>query len=97
MKRYDTVKYGVNTYRLHQFYTVDYILLNLKTMIENGEYMGTVTAIQPKEEVLEVRDCPRCGCLYTGYPAISRKDNKTEICSDCGLAEAMNAFMKEVK
>ena len=30
------------------------------------------------------RKCPICGQVYTNYPAISRKDNKTEICSECG-------------
>lgn len=35
------------------------------------------------------RVCPRCGNTYYDYPAISRKDNKTEICSNCGLAEAL--------
>lgn len=33
--------------------------------------------------------CPRCGKGYAGYPAISRVDNETEICSDCGLFEAL--------
>lgn len=33
--------------------------------------------------------CPRCGRPYSDYPAISRYDNKTEICPDCGVEEAM--------
>jgi predicted RNA-binding Zn-ribbon protein involved in translation (DUF1610 family) len=36
--------------------------------------------------------CPRCGNVTTDYPALSRKDNKTEICSDCGTDEAMGDF-----
>ena len=40
--------------------------------------------------------CPICGNTYTGYPAISRKDNKTEICSDCGTTEALQDFCKYV-
>ena len=33
--------------------------------------------------------CPRCGCSYkNGFGALSRRDNKTEICSDCGTLEA---------
>jgi predicted RNA-binding Zn-ribbon protein involved in translation (DUF1610 family) len=32
--------------------------------------------------------CPKCGKETTDYPAISRVDNKTEICSQCGMAEA---------
>ena len=34
--------------------------------------------------------CARCGRTLTGYPALSRKDNKTEICSECGLKEALD-------
>ena len=41
------------------------------------------------------RICPRCGKEYDGYPAISRKDNKTEICSECGQDEAMEDFINE--
>ncbi len=43
--------------------------------------------------------CPRCGgdipnAVYKGqYPgALSRTDNETEICSDCGSLEAMEDF-----
>ena len=28
--------------------------------------------------------CPSCGKNFNCYPAISRKDNKTEICPECG-------------
>jgi len=40
----------------------------------------------------ETKVCPRCNEPYRGYPALSRRDNKTDICSDCGTAEAMNDF-----
>lgn len=33
--------------------------------------------------------CPRCGVTYTDYPALSRLDNKTDICTKCGTDEAM--------
>ena len=33
--------------------------------------------------------CPRCKKETSDFPAISRRDNKTEICSDCGVGEAM--------
>lgn len=42
------------------------------------------------------RVCPICGKEYSGYPAISRRDNKTEICSDCGTAEAMQDFCQYI-
>lgn len=37
--------------------------------------------------------CPICGRAYSGYPAISRKDNKTGICSRCGTNEALTIFL----
>ena len=37
--------------------------------------------------------CPICGRQYFGYPALSRTDNKTLICPDCGVAEAIAIFM----
>lgn len=40
------------------------------------------------------RTCPRCGKTYTEYPAISRKDNKTEICPACGQLEALEAWQR---
>ena len=36
--------------------------------------------------------CPVCGKWYTEYPAISRMDNRTEICPQCGIIEALTAF-----
>ena len=36
----------------------------------------------------KVRVCPRCGNRYTKYPALSRRDNETDICPDCGTLEA---------
>ncbi len=33
--------------------------------------------------------CPKCGRTYQGYPALSRVDNRTEICPDCGIREAL--------
>ena len=36
-----------------------------------------------------MKTCPRCKEIYDGYPAISRRDNKTEICSNCGGEEAL--------
>ena len=37
----------------------------------------------------EKRICPCCGKAYSGYPALSRRDNKTLICPDCGTREAL--------
>lgn len=34
--------------------------------------------------------CPICKKEFNNPPALSRKDNKTEICSKCGLKEALD-------
>lgn len=37
--------------------------------------------------------CPICGAsIFEGTFAISRRDNKTEICSNCGMKEAVEDF-----
>ena len=41
-----------------------------------------------------MRICPFCGRKYNNYPAISRRDNKTEICPDCGVHEALEVWKK---
>lgn len=38
------------------------------------------------------RICPRCHKEYIGYPALSRKDNSTEICPDCGTIESLEVL-----
>ena len=35
------------------------------------------------------RTCPVCGLEYSQPPAISRADNSTPICPDCGTREAL--------
>lgn len=41
--------------------------------------------------------CPLCGQEYAGYPALSRRDNKTLICPDCGVEEALYDFCNNKK
>ena len=38
--------------------------------------------------------CPNCKNEIVGYPATSRVDNKTKICSNCGIEEAMTDFSR---
>lgn len=38
---------------------------------------------------IEERTCPKCGQRYIGVPALSRIDNSTYICPDCGTREAL--------
>lgn len=46
-----------------------------------------------KETMTRTAVCPRCGKAYTGRPAISRADNKTPICPDCGTREALESIV----
>lgn len=41
------------------------------------------------DNVTPIKICPLCGRAYTGYPAISRIDNYTPICSDCGIRQSL--------
>ena len=43
-------------------------------------------------EEQEMFQCSNCGGKFIGHPAISRKDNKSPVCSQCGLVEAVNDF-----
>lgn len=33
--------------------------------------------------------CPFLGITFNNYPAVSRKSNKTAICSDCAVAQRL--------
>lgn len=41
--------------------------------------------------------CPKCNKKIFGYPAISRIDNHTKICSNCGIKEALQIFIDHKK
>ena len=45
-----------------------------------------------KSEIREPGICPKCGCSYPERPAISRVDNQTVICPDCGTREALESI-----
>jgi len=45
-----------------------------------------------KTPEMEQRVCPKCGQPYTGHPALSRADNSTPICPDCGIREALESI-----
>lgn len=40
--------------------------------------------------VTQIQICPRCGRTYSEPAALSRVDNKTLICPDCGTREALD-------
>lgn len=60
--------------------------------IDGEEFADAPDTLPKLDELFQVRACPRCNAWYDAEPAISRADNKTEICPDCGQAEAMAAY-----
>lgn len=45
-------------------------------------------------KIMEIQRCPKCKKEFTEHPAISRDDDRTEICPECGIREAINAFQQ---
>lgn len=45
----------------------------------------------------KMRVCPLCGRSFYEAPAVSRKDNKTQICPDCGTREALESIGVGIK
>ena len=45
-----------------------------------------------KTEEIMNRICPVCGREYHEPPVLSRVDNQTLICPDCGVREALNSI-----
>lgn len=45
-----------------------------------------------KNNIREIRTCPLCGQAYTEPPALSRTDNETMICPDCGTRQALESI-----
>lgn len=65
--------------------------------IESAYYNTEKRWIELRLSSFKYRICPRCGREIKGYPALSREDNKTEICSECGQEEALEAFTNNIK
>lgn len=45
-----------------------------------------------REAIMNI--CPICGEEYSEPPAISRLDNKTAICSSCGIRQSLEPLVK---
>ena len=45
-----------------------------------------------EDNVTRLAVCPRCGKAYHEPPALSRLDNETLICPDCGTREALDSI-----
>ncbi|MBO5638644.1 MAG: hypothetical protein J5916_01940 [Oscillospiraceae bacterium] len=45
-----------------------------------------------KSEIRQICVCPLCGKTYAEPPALSRTDNETLICPDCGTRQALESI-----
>lgn len=45
-----------------------------------------------EDNITRLAVCPRCGKTYHEPPALSRLDNETLICPDCGTREALQSI-----
>lgn len=45
-----------------------------------------------KDNIIRTAACPLCGRTYHGTPALSREDNKTLICPDCGTRQVLRSI-----
>ena len=47
--------------------------------------------VKMKNEI-QLRKCPKCGKIFGDRGAVSRVDNVTIVCSDCGIREALKSI-----
>lgn len=45
-----------------------------------------------KNNITRMAVCPLCGRVYHDAPALSREDNETLICPDCGTRQALQSI-----
>jgi len=45
-----------------------------------------------EDNVVRLFVFPQCGRAYSEHPALSRADNETLICPDCGTREALDSI-----
>ena len=73
-------------------------VIKLSTSIDEAMLFDSTDAVQEAyEKVSHVNFkiypvCPICGEAYSEPPAISRKGNKSKICSKCGIRKTLEIF-----
>jgi len=60
--------------------------------VEDNNAENIINLNNEKYDGKSKKYCPICKKIYASYPATSRKDNKTLICSDCGMKEIQEPF-----
>ena len=65
--------------------------------IKKATYDTLVNEVELLLSDIPYDECRLCGKSIGKYPALSRKDNKTRICSDCGTKEALEVLAEYTK
>ncbi len=60
---------------------------DIGSIMVNWDNGSTLNVIYGEDMVRKI--CPICGKSLTEHPALSRRDNKTLICPNCGTREAL--------
>ena len=54
------------------------------SILMNWDNGSGLNVVYGEDSVRKVSACPKCGKEYSERPALSRTDNETYICPDCG-------------
>lgn len=65
--------------------------------LENGIYKWDTSRTTHLRVARRDNICPLCNEEIIGYPSLSRRDNKTNICNKCGMLQALEDFIKYQK
>ena len=93
---YDETWYLIGLIKKDGIQTASYSkdLSTAKRYDDEQDARDDIASIQSVEAhmILEIQKCPKCGKEFTEHPALSREDNETEICPECGVEEAVKAY-----
>lgn len=70
---------------------------DIKGLIVDAQGFSYARHVGIPVQECEIYRCPHCSKKFIEPPAISRKDNKTKICSECGQKEALERFQEYKK
>lgn len=86
-KIFQSLRYVVEQLHPDEYYPIyeEEVFLNKLRLGQTVEDMYNVYRVRT-----DLEKCPCCGVsIFKGTYAISRRDNKTHICSNCGMKEAI--------
>lgn len=81
---------------LKQGRTTPALTVTIPFILTSRYYLMPITSqrscTKMTDNLVQLRTCPRCGGVYSGHGAVSRADNLTVICPDCGTREVLRSI-----